>query len=395
MSSRRVSRVPAQRQQEVVRTEDGMFVLAEETGGLFLHDSNDLAGSLRKAADDGDGYYLIGYHPDAGTFESRNGQPQFHKTDVKVKRAGLHVRSREGFFGAPGGGNQPLEHTRDAELNHALQSPSTAGSLHPRLTAFFSNQRQTGSFINALLYFKPSELKWSSEPDGYHKAQLDVAAAAFDENGTALAPVDKTFTLQLTSQRYDEAMKTGMVYGVYIPVRKPGPYLVRAAMRDPATEGSGAVQQYVEVPDVESGHLLLSGIALREAVAPANSSLPDGPAPAGDTTGGTARRSFRRGTQLAYDYKIINAKTGASQHPELEVQARLFHDGEQLLAGDKTALAAADGISDPQRLTRSGRLSLGRDMTPGEYVLQVIVTDKLAPGKFSVAAQSTDFEIEP
>lgn len=33
-------------------------------------------------------------------------------------------------------------------------------------------------------------------------------------------------------------------------------------------------------------------------------------------------------------------------------------------------------------------------MTPGEYVLQVIVTDKLAKGKFSAATQPLAFEIE-
>ena len=71
MSRRRVSRVPAQRQEEVIHTEEGMFALAEETGGLFLHDTNDLAGALRKAAEDSDGYYLIGYHPDAEYFRKR------------------------------------------------------------------------------------------------------------------------------------------------------------------------------------------------------------------------------------------------------------------------------------------------------------------------------------
>ena len=70
MSRRRVSRVPQQREQEVVHTEEGMFALADDTGGLFLHDTNDLAGALRKAAEDGDGYYLIGYHPDATTFDN-------------------------------------------------------------------------------------------------------------------------------------------------------------------------------------------------------------------------------------------------------------------------------------------------------------------------------------
>ena len=139
MSRRRVSRVPAQREQEVIQTEQGMFVLAEQTGGLFLHDTNDLAGALRKAADDSDGYYLLGYHPNAGTFETANGQPRFHRIEVKVHGSGLHVRSRDGFFGEPGG-NQPAEHTRQAEIVHALQSPF-GGAIHPRLTAIFSNVR--------------------------------------------------------------------------------------------------------------------------------------------------------------------------------------------------------------------------------------------------------------
>ena len=42
-----------------------------------------------------------------------------------------------------------------------------------------------------------------------------------------------------------------------------------------------------------------------------------------------------------------------------------------------------------------GRMSLGRDMTPGQYVLQVIVTDKLVRSKFNTVTQSMDFEIEP
>jgi VWFA-related protein len=397
MSPRRAARVPAQRQQEVIHTQECMFALAQETGGLFLKDDNDLAGALRKAAEDSDGYYLIGYHPDANTFENMNGRPRFHKIEVKVKRAGLHVRSRGGFIGEPGGGNQPLEHTREAALNHALQSPSSAGSIHPRLTVVFSNMRQSGSSIKALLYFNPKELKWSSEPDGNYKARIDVAAAAYDENGVALAPIDTTFYLQLNSQRYDEAMKQGMVYGIHFPVNRAGPYLVRAAVRDAATEGSGSADQYVEVPDIESGHLALSGIVFHEPAAqsaPANADLPQGPAPGEDVTGGAARRSFRRGTVLVYDYEIINAKTGASQHPELELQTRLFHDGEQVPAF-RTVPATAGGASDAARLTAGGRLSLSRDMTPGEYVLQVIVTDKLAKNKFKTATQSMDFEIEP
>jgi hypothetical protein len=404
-----MSRVPAQREDEVLHTEEGMFALAEQTGGLFLHDTNDLAAALRKAAEDSDGYYLIGYRPDADTFENGNGRPKFHKIEVRVKGAGLHVRSRSGFFGEPGGADRPPDHTREAEIVHALQSPFTAGSIHPRLTAVFSNLRQSGSFINALLYFDPKELKWSNEPDGNHNASIDVAAAAFDENGLALAPIDTTFTLRLTSQNYDGAMKKGMVYGIHVPVSRPGPYVVRAAVRDAATESSGSADQFVEVPDVESGRLALSGIVLQEAAsgaaqAPAQDKIDHSPnqaqnqvrnpSPGEDITGGAARRSFRRGALLGYFYEIINAKSGADKHADLEMQAKLFRDGEQVLAG-KPTLAATGAASDPQRLQVGGRISVGRDLPPGEYVLQVIVNDRLAKNKFNIATQSIDFEIEP
>jgi VWFA-related protein len=395
MSRRRVSRVPAQREQEVIHTQEGMFALAEDTGGLFLHDTNDLAGALRKVVEDSDGYYLIGYHPDADTFENANGRPRFHKIEVKVKGAGLHVRSRDGFFGEPGGGNQPLDHTRAAEIVHALQSPFSAGSIHPRLTAVFGNLPDMGSFISAWLYFNPKELKWSDEPDGNHKALIDVAAAAFDENGLALTPIDTTFALQLTAQNYDAAMKKGMVYGIHVPVNRPGPYVVRAAVRDAATEGSGSADQYVEVPDVENGRLTVSGIVLQEDGAQVNPNLPQGQGPAEDVTRGAARRSFRRGAALVYAYEIINAKPGAGQHPDVQVQTRLFRDGEQIVAGKPTGLDSAAGASDPRRVMAGGRISLGREMTPGQYVLQVIVIDKLAKSKFNTVTQSMDFEIQP
>jgi VWFA-related protein len=392
MSRRRVSRVPAQRETEMVRTEEGMFALSDATGGLFLHDLNDLGDALRKAADDSDGYYLLGYHPDANTFEAAGGQPRFHRLEVRVKKSGLHVRSRAGFFGAPGAGAGLSEHTRESQLNRALQSPY-AGTIHPRLTAVFTNVQQGGSFIVGWVHFEANELKWSSEPDGSHKAQVDMAAATFDEDGLALATVNATFPLALNAQQYDEALKKGMVYAVRVPIAKPGPYLVRAALRDPATEGSGAAEQFIEVPDVASGHLALSGIVVQDATAQASADVPPGPAPRTDISAGASTRAFRRGVPMVYAYEILNAASSEGQHPELEVQARVFHDGVQVMT-EKKALSPSGELKDPQRLTAMGQMSVGRDMMPGEYVLQVIVTDKNAKSKFNVAAQSVDFEIE-
>jgi VWFA-related protein len=378
MSRRRVARVPQQREEEVIRTEDGAFQLSEATGGLFLKNTSDLAGALRKAADDSSGYYLIGYHPDAATFEGEHGQARFHRIEVRVKGAGLHVRTREGFFGEPGA-DPAVEHTREAEIVHALQSPYAAGAIHPRVTAVFSNVPKRGSMINALLYVNRGELNWSNETDGSHKASLDVAAAAFDENGLAFAPIDTTYNLHLPADHFADALKKGEVYGIRVAVNKPGPYVVRAAVRDAATGNTGSGQQFVEAPDIAGGHMALSGLVLLESEA--------NPSTGDDASLGTARRGFRRGTVLAYGYELINAA-----HAGLEAETRVFHKGQIVSSGkaELTADAAA-----PQRFRGMGRLAIGVSMAPGEYVLQVIVRDKLAKGASGVVTQSMDFEIEP
>ena len=50
---------------------------------------------------------------------------------------------------------------------------------------------------------------------------------------------------------------------------------------------------------------------------------------------------------------------------------------------------------DPKHLVGAGFMKLGAKMPPGDYVLQVIVTDKLSGEKQRTATQSIDFEVEP
>ncbi len=371
--------VVAARQNEG-RTQDGMAALAEATGGLFLHDTNDLASAFQQAADDGDGYYLIGYHPDPGELKDDQSHPKFHNIEVRVKIAGLHVRSRKGFYSSPFGNTESLLGSR---------------SMHPRLTAGFFSQSKTGSSIDALLSFHPGDLKWSTDLEAIQTASIDITASFFDDHGLALRPIDTTFPLKLSSREYDDAVQHGLVYALRIPVKQPGPYLVRTTVRDPATGAGGSAEQYIDVPDVEHGHLALSAIGIRDAATQAKA-LSDRPGPQVDQTGGAASRRFHRGTNLVVAYEVINAKsdaTGRAGHPELEVETRLFHDSVRLME-NATRLGDDGPAPDPKRLGASGHLSLG-ELPSGEYTLQVIVNDKLANPKFATATQSIDFEIEP
>lgn len=113
-----------------------------------------------------------------------------------------------------------------------------------------------------------------------------------------------------------------------------------------------------------------------------------------DTRGGPAVRIFKPGTPIMYGYQILNAQEDSAKKPELEVQTRLFKDGQQIYEGKPTPLPSEAPQGDSKHMIGGGRMKLGDRIAPGDYVLQVIVTDKLAKEKFRVATQSMDFEVQ-
>ena len=78
-------------------SQDGLRYLANETGGFAVVDNNDLAGGMKRIMVDQQGYYLIGYQPEAGTI-APDSTGKFRHIRIKVTRKGLKVRTRSGFY---------------------------------------------------------------------------------------------------------------------------------------------------------------------------------------------------------------------------------------------------------------------------------------------------------
>ena len=83
----------------LLNSQESLRYLPRETGGLAMLNSNDVGGDAETILADMSGYYLVGYAPGDETFGE--GRPDFHGIDVKVKRDGLKVRTRPGFYGVP------------------------------------------------------------------------------------------------------------------------------------------------------------------------------------------------------------------------------------------------------------------------------------------------------
>jgi hypothetical protein len=96
---------------------------------------------------------------------------------------------------------------------------------------------------------------------------------------------------------------------------------------------------------------------------------------------------------MDFGYVIYNAKLDPSTgKPRLTTQVSLFRDGRQVFAGTPEPFEVGRQ-TDLKRLVASGRLRLGADLAPGDYVLQAVVTDALAPEGSRTVARWLEFEI--
>ena len=82
---------------------------------------------MGRAVDDQEGYYLIGYNPDDASFKPDKSGPRYHKIQIKVKRPGLRVRSRKGFYGVASTGTEAAPSTEHASTSaeSARNSPAS------------------------------------------------------------------------------------------------------------------------------------------------------------------------------------------------------------------------------------------------------------------------------
>lgn len=438
-------------------SKDGLAFLAHETGGIFFENNNDIAGGVRTVMEDQEGYYLIGYHPDAATFDQKSGRRLFHNVRVKVKKPGLQVRSRNGFYGVSDQEDRPrVGRTRNEQLAHALTSPFGSADIGLRLTSLFThvpkaalkpvaekaraaameyekakntknaramrearlkaeqlaNLAKVDNYVNSMLYieakdltFTDAEMEKEVEKDGQKvkqtvpvkKAVIDILVINFGDNGQEIDRTDATYTIRAAADEYKRLLQNGLLYSVRHPIRKPGAYQLRVSLRDATSQKVGSATQFIEVPDVAKGRLQLSSLVVRgDLPQPKTEDAEpmEGKVDEPDAKASPVLRTFKPGRALTYAYQVLNAQGTSNKPPQLESKTRVFRDGKQIYEGNPIAVATPKELKDPKSLIAAGRLSLGTKMAPGDYVLQVIVTDKLAPEKKRTVSQWTDFVIE-
>lgn len=366
---------------------EGSDLIARQTGGFMIRNTND--SGIKQVMDDQQGYYLIGFQPGEDTFNR-----EFHRIKAKLKRGGMSVRTRTGFYGFTNEEARPTQLPVADQMNKALVSPFTSSDVNVRLTSFFVNDLSQGPLVRSFVYLDPHDLTFRQQADGQHTTYLDIRAIIFGDNGRVMGQQDLNGGLRLSPADYERAMREGLAYSFDVPLKLRGAYQFRVAVRDAISSRIGAAGQFVEIPNLKDG-LALSGIVARLDPLMDQRDTPELTVPSGITLDkliptGLALRRFPQGSTVKFSFAVYNG--GIEGRPaQLTAQIRIFRDGKIAFTGAPAPLNF-QGQPDPQHLMTAARFQIDSNLAPGDYVFQIIVTDSVKQ-KPRLASQWIDFEV--
>ena len=193
--------------------------------------------------------------------------------------------------------------------------------------------------------------------------------------------------------------RNGLIYVTDVPIKKPGAYNFRIAIRDVSSKQIGSAGQVIGVPDLTKGNLFLSGLTVSAVdqdgkfITP-SSVRPEAALALTASTAVPAIRQFQRNTVLAYAYKLYNAQLDKTTHqPSLTLQLNLYRGGMLISEGTPQPVQL-EAQADLTRISDYGYLRLKPNVELGDYVLQIIVKD-LGKEKSQIASQWVDLEVVP
>jgi hypothetical protein len=299
------------------------------------------------------------------------------------------VRYRSGFFGVS---DEKVAAATDkrGDLAYAITSPFATSEIDVRLNSMYGVQTDKSPFVRSLLHIATADITFSDTEDGKKVAKFDIIAVGFGDNGVPVDSLSRSYTLTLDPDRYASFLKRGFVYDIAFPVKKPGAYQLRIAIKDIPTGRIGSASQFIDVPDLKKKRLTLSGVGMENISFAAwqKRTANNGQPIAGDADPmiDTSLRQFTRSSVLSYGLSIHNFKA----QPNLSSSVTLYKDGKAVYTSPVRPISypPANGV-----VPFLGSLSFPDKMELGEYILRIDITDNNVKGKYRTARQFIQFEI--
>ena len=225
---------------EAVQDGYGMASLAEGTGGIFLHNNNDLEGGFRRAAAIPGTTYTLGFSP-----QDLKHDGTFHLIKVTLVSAhGLTVQARKGYYAPAKAQDVAVQEKED--LQNAVFATNEMQGLPIRVNSRFFMINKTDAEIYVVTHIDLGQVHFRNEGDR-NLDNLTLVTGVFDGDGHYIVGQQKVLELRLRNESLEKLRQSGVKIVTEINV-KPGTYLVRTVVQDGDGGQVSAVNSTVEIP---------------------------------------------------------------------------------------------------------------------------------------------------
>jgi VWFA-related protein len=350
---------------ELRLSQDSLRVLAENTGGFAAVNQNDFNRAFDRIVRENSTYYVLGYYP---TNDKRDGR--FRKLQVRVKRPGLQVRSRNGYFAARGKASTPKTTATKAlnpAIDEAMGSPLPMPGIPIRVFTAAYKGAAPNAAIAVAVEIDASHLDFM-EKDGTWNEKVEVVSAATDTNGKVFPGERNTVNLTMKPATYERVKSRGLrvLTQSNLP---PGRYQLRIAVGN-ASGKAGSVIADVEVPDFAKAPFSMSGIALTSIAAPEITTVrPKDPLKDFLPGPPTATRDFQTGDIVTLFGEVYENQKGGAVHM-IDIKTELRAEGGRVIrnTAEQRSSSELQGPSGGYGFTARIPLS---DVAAGLYVIHV------------------------
>ena len=221
--------------------------LAAGTGGFAMDNSNDLRAPLRRVMEDVRSHYEATFTPSLAKYDGR-----FRTLEVKVKRPGVTVQGRRGYFALPMVAGESLAPFEVLALNALNASPAPQAFRYQAAALRFD--ASVNGVRYELAFSAPSrELKLTdNEPGQTFNLHVSFVGVIKDEHGEIVQIVRRDLPFRAPLEKREE-FEAGEVTAT-APVRlSPGRYRFEAVALDREANSASVRRSVLTVPSAPPG----------------------------------------------------------------------------------------------------------------------------------------------
>ena len=336
--------------------------LAQDTGGLLFENTNNLRQGFDRIEHDLRNYYLVGYTPGNDTYDG-----YFRTIEVKVKRPGVTIAARKGYFAVRDTGGLPIN-SWEAPALGALEQKPVPNAFPVRAGALLFPERDRPGLVPVIVDLKTAPLTFQPAADGKtYSSDFAVLVRFLDQQNQVARKVSQHYEVQGPVADIARA-KQGEVIFYREPELPAGVYTMETVVYDAPSGRSSVRLSTVEVPKTDAGTLRMSSLVLvnRGEKVPEKDRRTGNPLLVKDVVlyPNLGDPVSKMSNEVGFYFAVYPAQGGPAPESVIE----LLQDGRRV-AQLPMPLAAADASG---RIQQVGRLPLSQ-LAPGKYELWAVV----------------------